>query len=149
MGPDRSLVSRVWGGRALTVFMPLTPTPTPTPGCSSGPPARLMPGWFVPTPGARSALRLSLSYCAYDSGVRRTERALQSSPQYMDSRMSPFKPSIFDIPCPFLLTSPEGPDSSAFLNPNRVPSLYVKKTKTCHQAIARAGTRSFSKSFTR
>jgi len=44
-----------------TVFMP------PTPGCSSDAPARLLipPGWFAPPVGARSALRLSLSYCAF------------------------------------------------------------------------------------
>ncbi len=46
--------------RTLFISMVLTP------GGSSGPPAMLMPGWFAPIVGARSALRLSLSYCAWN-----------------------------------------------------------------------------------
>jgi len=80
--PDRSLVS-VSGCRGLTVFIPPTPTPTPT---SSGAPARLIPGWFVPTVGARSALRLSLSYCAYE----RVAGESSSSPQYIGNGLQTF-----------------------------------------------------------
>jgi hypothetical protein len=36
------------------------------------------------------------------------------------------RPSVSDTPYPFLLTSPEGPDFSAFLDPNRVRSLLTR-----------------------
>jgi hypothetical protein len=131
--PDRSMVSRSGGEGALTVFMP------PTPGCSSGAPARLIPGWFAPTGGARSALRLSLSYCACDrcGGERESYSVIT-----VRLRIGAFKPSVSDTLCLFPSTSPEGPDFSAFPGPNRVRGLIHER----HQAIAVAGPKSCSKS---
>jgi hypothetical protein len=89
-----------------------------------------MPDWFGPTVGARSALRLSLSYCACDR-QKGTWRAVNAQ---IDR-----KPSASDIPYPFPLMSPEDPDFFAFPDPNRVQSLYDEKQRG-HRAIVAVET---------
>jgi hypothetical protein len=116
--PDGSYEASGLGKWLLTVFIP------PTPGCSSDAPARLLipPGWFAPPVGARSALRLSLSYCACESAAGASSFVITA--HFRQSMV--FKPSVSDTPCPFPLTSPGGPDFSVSLGPDRVRCLYIK-----------------------